>query len=207
MEQIRIAKKEDLHSIAAFMTDRFWGLEQYVFISDGLSQPKEIIEKVTESELQLYFTKGDIYIYGDDKIKGVLAGIPTKNFSLLNIILSSLKSNKLLKGISKEDLLIIREKVKIQEKMHNRTWYKKYSKNAYYISQLAVSKECKGTGVFRTIISQITDMCEKNNMDIVLETFSKSNIPIYEHFGFELVETHTNDEFSLSEYCMIKRNG
>ena len=83
---------------------------------------------------QLYFLKGDIYIYGDKKIVGVLVGITTKK------------------------------------------------------------------------ISPIIDICEKNNMDIVLETFTKSNVPIYEHFGFELVETHTSDEVSLSEYCMLKRN-
>ncbi len=67
MEQLRLAKKEDLHNIAEFMTDRFWGLEQYAFISEGLSEPREIIVKVSESELQLYFSKGDIYIYGDEK--------------------------------------------------------------------------------------------------------------------------------------------
>ena len=42
-------------------------------------------------------------------------------------------------------------------------------------------------------------------MDIVLETFTESNVQMYEHFGFELVETHTSDEVPFSDYCMIKK--
>lgn len=207
MEHLRLAKKEELHNIAEFITNRFWELEQHVFLAEGLSKPKEIITQSTEASLQLFFSKGDIYVYDDKGIKGVLVGITAKKFSIMNVLLSSLTSYRLLAGISKEDTKLLKEKSELQGKIHNPKWYKKYSKNAYYINWIAVDEESKGTGVFRKLISPIIDMCEKNNMDMVLETFTKSNVPIYEHFGFELVETHTSEEVVLLEYCMIKWNG
>ena len=207
MQPLRFAQKEELHNIAEFITNRFWKLEQHVFLAEGLSKPKEIITQSTEASLQLFFSKGDIYVYEDEEIKGVLVGIPAKKFSIMNVLLSSLTSYRLLSGISKEDTKLLKEKSKLQGKIHNPNWYKKYSKNAYYINWIAVDEACKGTGVFRKLITPIMEICEKKNMDIVLETFTKSNVPIYEHFGFELIETHTSEENVLSEYCMIKRNG
>lgn len=41
-------------------------------------------------------------------------------------------------------------------------------------------------------------------MDIVLETMTKANIPIYEHFGFKLAEIHQSDKVPYDEYCFIK---
>ena len=207
MGQLRSAKKEDLHNIAEFITDRFWGLEQHVFLAEGLSNPKELISRSTEASLQLFVSKGDIYVYDDNGIKGVLVGIPAKKFSTINMLLNSLSSYRLLNGISKEDTKLLKEKSKLQSKIHDPKWYKKYSKNAYYINWIAVNAKCKGTGIFRKLISPIIDTCEKNHMDVVLETFTKSNVPIYEHFGFEKVETHTSEEIALSEYCMVNGMG
>lgn len=96
--------------------------------------------------------------------------------------------------------------MKIQNMIHDRNWFKKYGKNCYYITQIAVSKEKKGSGLFRRIFNPILEECQKNDMCIVLETFTKSNVSLYEHFGFELVETHTNYIVPFTEYCMIKRN-
>ena len=90
--------------------------------------------------------------------------------------------------------------------MHNNNWFKKYSKNAFYITHIAVKKEAKGTGVFRRLITKVIDECEADNLDIVLETYTKENVAIYEHFGFELVETHSCDEIPYVEYCLLKRN-
>lgn len=93
----------------------------------------------------------------------------------------------------------------LQKKIHNRTWFKKCSKNCFYITQVAVSKQSRESGIFRKMIIPVIEDCERKNMDIVLETFTKSNVQMYEHFGFELVETHASDEVPFSDYCMIKK--
>lgn len=205
MEQLRFAQKEDLHSVAEFITDRFLEYEQYTFLADELSAPKEILTKMTMAALPLFLSKGDIYIYGESKMQGVLVGIPIKKYTMLNILLSSFSSSKLLKDISKDDMRLLKEKGERSAKIHDKSWYKKYSKNAYYIFQIAVAKESKGTGVFRELITPILNMCDERQMDVILETNTKDNILIYDHFDFDMVEEHKSADMPYAEYCMIKK--
>ena len=77
--------------------------------------------------------------------------------------------------------------------------------NEYYIFQIAVAKESKGTGVFRKLITPILNMCDERQMDVILETNTKDNILIYEHFDFDMVEEHKSADMPYAEYCMIKK--
>lgn len=203
---MRRAKKDELEKIANFIVERFEGLEQSMFLYKDFENAKEVMKKVTIAELFLYFEKGDILIDDIGELNAVLIAIKTTKYTLLNMMLNSLKTQKYLRGLLKSDLAILKEKMKIQNKIHDRNWFKKYGKNCYYITQIAVSKEKKGSGLFRRIFNPILEECQKNDMCIVLETFTKSNVSLYEHFGFELVETHTNYIVPFTEYCMIKRN-
>ena len=47
---------------------------------------------------------------------------------------------------------------------------KNIPKTSYYIAQIAVAKEAKGTGVMRKLLTPIFADCQRQNMDIVLET-------------------------------------
>jgi len=207
MQSYRSARQEDLHDVAAFITDRFWSLEQHEILARGLSRPKEILTSSTEAALPLFQNKGDITIHGVDCIEGVLVGIPAHKYTLLNILLSSLQSSRLLGSLSRVDAAAIQANGALQNKIHDRKWFRRYSRNAYYINWIAVAKECKGKGVFRRLLTPVLERCEREGMDVVLETFTESNVPIYEHFGFELVETHRSRETTLVEYCMIHRHG
>ncbi|EOH74357.1 Predicted acetyltransferase involved in intracellular survival and related acetyltransferases [Enterococcus malodoratus] len=70
---------------------------------------------------------------------------------------------------------------------------------------IAVAKEARGTGVLRKMLTTVIDECQKENKDIVLETMTEANVPIYQHFGFELIEYHTSPNVPFAEYCFIKR--
>lgn len=203
---MRRARKEELEEIANFIVERFEGLEQSTFLYKNFENAQSVMKKVTASELFLYFEKGDVLINDNGGLNAVIVAIKTTKYNFLSIILNSLKTQKYLKELSKSDIVILKEKMKIQNMIHNRKWFKKYSKNCYYITQIAISKEKKGSGLFRNIISPVLEECQKHDMCIVLETFTKENVSLYEHFGFELVEIHTNDCVPFSEYCMIKRN-
>lgn len=202
---VRRARKEDLKEIANFIVERFEGLEQFTFIYENFENAKEVLKKVTLSELFLYFEKGDIFIEDTGGMHAVIVGITAAKFHYPNILLNSLKTQKYISGLSKKDLLMFKEKMKLQNRLHDRKWFKKYCKNCYYITQIAVAKENKGSGLFRRVMTPILEECTKKDMCIALETFTESNVGIYEHFGFELVETHTDEHVPFSEYCMIKR--
>ena len=203
---MRRARKEELEEIATFIVERFEGLEQFMFLYKDFENAKSVMKKVTASELNLYFDKGDILIEDAGALHAVSVAIKSTKFTFLNILLNSLKTQPYLSELSKSDLVILKEKMKLQNKLHNRKWFKRYCKDCYYITQIAISKEKKGSGLFRKVITPILEECQKNDICVVLETFTESNVSLYEYFGFKLVEIHTNDCVLLTEYCMIKGN-
>lgn len=202
---MRRAELSDVNALAEFLVEQFWESEQLNFLTEGLADPKGTLEKLTASDLHISITKGDAYIHGEKSITGIITGVPAKEYSILNLLINSINIRKIIREVPRHDLNLVLNKMKLQKKIHNRTWFKKYSKNCYYISQIAVSKQSRGSGIFRKMITPVIEDCKRKNMDIVLETFTKSNVQMYEHFGFELVETHASDEVPFSDYYMIKK--
>lgn len=149
---MRRAKEHEIHAIATFLVKRFYHLEQFSFLSNELKNPLDDLINISASELHLYFSYGDIYICGDTEITGVLVGISSKQYSVFHMFINALKTRKYLKTISKYDKVLLKEKMKAQDSIHDRTWFKKYSKQCYYITQIAISKQDKGTGAFRNML-------------------------------------------------------
>lgn len=200
---MRRARVEDLPAITELIVDRFWGLEHFNFLSQGLTNPKEVLSDLVNSQNEVFFKYGDIYLYQDPFV-GTISGIPLKKFSLPHQIFYSLTTSKPLRKVSKQDRKILLAQNKLVTEIHT-SWHKKYTKNAYYLCLLAVAKEAKGTGALRNMLTPLLQQCQAQGQDVVLETMTESNIPIYQHFGFELVETHHSPNVPFNEYCFIKR--
>lgn len=85
-------------------------------------------------------------------------------------------------------------------------WQKEFVPPRYYhIKITAVDKSLRGTGAFRKLISPVIEYAEREGLHMVLETHNKSNIGLYEHFGFELVKTISSPETPIEQYCMIRK--
>lgn len=203
---MRKANREELTWIADFLTDRFWGLELFSFLADGLPNARESVARFALSELGLFYEIGDVFLY-DEQLTGVLAGVPADRLTMLRQLKYSLKARKILRDIPKEEAALLLKRSQQLAQLHTgRPWYRNYTRHAYYIAQIAVAREAKGTGVFRKLLTPVLKQCEKNGADVVLETFTERNVPIYEHFGFQLIETHQVSALPVSEYCMIRRS-
>lgn len=200
---MRRARKEDLPAITELIVERFWGLEHFNFLSQGLTNPKETLTALVNRQNEVFFKHGDIYLYQDPFV-GTISGIPLKKFTLPHQIFYSLTATNPFKEIPKQEQKKILVQNKLVAEIHT-SWYKKYTKNAYYICLLAVAKEAKGTGALRNMLMPLLQQCQAQGQDVVLETMTESNIPIYQHFGFELVETHHSPNVPFNEYCFIKR--
>ena len=199
------ATRVQLPAIAQFLVDRFWDLELFSFLSQGMAQPRQTIYQFVLSELSFFFTKGDVYLY-DINPTGVLVGIPCRQYSLFRQLCYSFRAQKMLKNLSSVDKKLFLRRSRLLAELHGNTaWYKKYTRNGYYIIQLAVHPSAKGSGVLRSMLTPIMQHCQDNGMDIVLETFTPDNVPIYEHFGFTVAETHSISQLPFCEYCLIKR--
>lgn len=202
---MRKIKEDELEHVAEFFVEQFENLEFFTYMSKGLTNPSRTLKLVTMSETSMFMMKGDVYIY-DDNITSVISGIPSKNFNFINQLLFSFKARKFFNQIDKSDRDILVKNYTLMQAIHKKNWHLKYTKKSYYIAQFAVAKSAKGTGVFREMITRVINECEQKNLDIVLETFTEANVAIYEHFGFQLVETHSDPKVPFSEYCFIRKS-
>lgn len=202
---MRSATIEDLPKIVDFIYERFSGLEHFNFLTEHMEDAEDLLKKYIEFEISLFLKYGEVQLYGET-ITGIISSIPSKEYTLFRQLISSFPSRKILKALPKDDRKqLLKKNKQVAEIHHSIPWHKKYSKNSYYIAQIAVAKEAKGTGVMRKFIAPILADCQKKKMDVVLETMTEANIPIYEHFGFKLAEVHKSQNVPYCEYCFIKR--
>lgn len=165
---------------------------------------KNMAEKLLYYDMAYFFKYGDVFIY-DNSITSVIIGMQNKKMSLLKRIPFALKSNVILRKLSKEELNIIKENSKVISEVHSTKWFKKYCKNPYCFLQFAVDKNKRGQGIARKMLENFFDYVSITNNYIVLETLTKSNVAIYEHFGFETMEVYETKNKELREYRMLKR--
>jgi len=55
------------------------------------------------------------------------------------------------------------------------------------------------------MLEEVFEYVSTTNNSIVLGTLTESNVPIYEHFGFETKEVYETKNKELKEYRMVKR--
>ena len=107
--------------------------------------------------------------------------------------------------MSKEEKEQLQNNIEPIKEVHSSNWYKKYCKNPYYILQFAIAKDMRGKGIARKMLEELFDYAAKTNSCIVLETFTESNVPMYEHFGFKVKEFFETENKELKEYRMLKK--
>lgn len=107
------------------------------------------------------------------------------------------RARALLKEISENDARLLLARSRQMSEIHGASWYKKYIKHRCCLGQIAVAGQAKGAGVLRGMLTEVGERCREERRDLVLETFTRANVPIYGHFGFILVETRESAELSL----------
>lgn len=83
---------------------------------------------------------------------------------------------------------------------------KKYTNhNDWYLYNLSVSKNSQNKGIASKLLYPMLEFCDSNKQICYLETNKDTNVPLYEHFGFELLEEGLIPDTDLKHYAMIKR--
>ncbi len=72
---------------------------------------------------------------------------------------------------------------------HVETMHKKYAGEPhFYLDNLAVLAESRGQGLSSKLIRPILAMADARKAVVYTDTENRSNVPLYEHFGFQVVE-------------------
>lgn len=60
----------------------------------------------------------------------------------------------------------------------------------YYLNTIAVSPEAQGKGLASQLIRPFLDKADAEGVSAYTETMTPSNVGLYQHYGFEVVETY-----------------
>lgn len=73
----------------------------------------------------------------------------------------------------------------------------------WYLFILAVDESARGQGVVRQLLQPVLDESDKTGVPIRLETNRAENVPIYEHFGFQVAH-YSNRVSGLEQWNLVR---
>ncbi|WP_026395072.1 N-acetyltransferase [Acetobacterium malicum] len=197
-------KESELKTYAELMKTRFLEDPGVIFQVKDLDRAELLIKAQFEGQIEAFMEENAVQVQADGK--GLLIGYSTRDLPedrLMNVMQQS--SQKLLAVVNQEELQVLQDRAVRQAQIIPQNWHTAYVDGAvYHLLIIATDESVKGTGVFRKLITPVLEKCEANKESIVLETFNPDNLPIYEHFGFNLMESHTSDDMGLTCYCMMR---
>ena len=89
---------------------------------------------------------------------------------------------------------------------HTMKLKKQYTNHeSWYLYNVTVKPECQNNGYCSELLKPMFKYFDENGQDCYLETHSDLNIPLYEHYGFELLEANNIPRTKVKHYAMIRR--
>jgi len=197
---------EQYPKLAKLLTECFFDDQLISRQLRGIAEPEIFLEKLFLIQIPVFDKTCEMNTL-DDNLDSLIIGYEKKKFNQTRLMLLSvfyqLKFRNELNG---NDLKIYKENGKAALRNLDLKWYKEFIKgNYYYIKAIAIKKGSRGKGVFRQLITPVVDYCNENSLPIILETNTSENVPVYRHFGFELVKTIKNKSGDFCQYCLIRK--
>jgi ribosomal protein S18 acetylase RimI-like enzyme len=74
----------------------------------------------------------------------------------------------------------------------------------WYLYNLSVRKNAQGKGIASKLLRPMLEFCDNEKMIIYLETNKKSNVDLYNHYGFELKKEEFIPKTNVMHYAMVR---
>ena len=74
----------------------------------------------------------------------------------------------------------------------------------WYLGLIGVDPEFQGRGYASALIKPMLAQIDKEHLPCYLETANEKNVPVYEHYGFEVVESGTIPSSSVNYWAMLR---
>lgn len=197
-------KENKLKEYAKLMKTRFLEDSGVIFQIGHLERGELLLSLQCEGQIQAFDQQNAVKVL--DGGKGLLIGYSSKELpeeQLFEVLQQS--SLKLLEMVTEAELLLMQNNAMLESEIIPQNWHTKYfDGEVFHLLVVAIDKSLKGTGAFRDLLIPVIQDCENKKMPIVLETFNPDNVPLYEHFEFQLMESHTSDKIDLTCFCMMR---
>lgn len=196
--------EKELRSYTQLMKTRFMEDPGVIFQINGLDRADLLIEAQFEGQIQAFMAENAVEVLADGQ--GLLIGYSTREWPeerLTQVMQQS--SQQLLADVNQDELQVLSDRASRQAQIIPPNWHLAYgAAEVYHLLVIATDKSAQGTGAFRKLLTPVLKKCAANQEPMVLETFNPDNLPIYEHFGFQLMESHRSDDIGLTCYCMMR---
>jgi hypothetical protein len=198
--------KENYRAITKLLTGCFLEDELVVKQTKGIVNTESFLEKLFFLQMTILHKTCEIKTL-DDSMNSVIIGYEKKKYKpILVLFLSILCQFKLSLVIKSSDLKLFIKNCKETLQCVNLNWTKDYVEDNYYcIKIIAIEKNSRGKGIFRALIMPVIDYCKEKHIPIILETNTAENVPIYQHFGFEMIKMIPDKGSNFCQYCFIKQ--
>lgn len=77
--------------------------------------------------------------------------------------------------------------------------------NCWYLFGFVSRSESRGMGYGSKVLSPVLSYFDRTQQNCYLETLEKKNVALYEHFGFELMESVKLPESDLTLFSMLRK--
>lgn len=72
----------------------------------------------------------------------------------------------------------------------------------FYLDNLGVLASARGQGLSSKLIRPFLEMADSEQVIAYTDTVTRSNVPLYQHFGFELVEENLIEDTGITTYAL-----
>lgn len=189
---------ERLDELAEIAADAYQNYPLHNWLTKGVYDPlaSKLIMKTTLAAM-----KKDAVIYADsEELNGFAVWVPlgftgSKTMPFL--------FNGGLKLLMHSGLGIIR-KLLVYETFAMKLKKKHTGHVDWYLYNLSVGQSAQGKGIASKLMKPMLRFCDDEKMVVYLETNKEINVPVYQHYGFELNETNTIPGSSVLHYSMVR---
>lgn len=195
--------KTQIQKCAELMARRFIDDPGIVAQMRGFQYPLKVLEIQCHGQIRAYDEAGLLTIY--EQGPSFMIGFRTDQVSEeLFLSIAQNASVELMQALSEEELLALQQSVIPVAEISNEYWYRNYFPDqvVYALQVICIDEALKGTGAFRRMIEPVINECKTKGMPLVLQTHNPCNVPLYEHFGFKLVEEVDSKDIDLSCFNM-----
>lgn len=165
-----------------------------------------VLHAFTSAQISYWHSVAEVWVIGENQ--GMLAGHYSGRVKVFKLLGMALRlSFRILRIASKKDRNTISRNMSASAGAQNTKWRMQVCKKSryYYIDLIAIDPALKGSGAFRKLIDPILVCAKNEGIPVLLDTHDKDNVPIYKHFGFEVIRQYPAEhDHDFIQYAMVK---
>ena len=192
-----IAKKEDFEALATMSGRAYQDYPLSVYTNNGKYEEEFVKQTIL---VNLYSMCDEGIIYSDsEELNGLVIILPPGYTGIKTL---SFIWNGGFKIIYNQGIRALIKMVNFESfAMDMRKKYTNYED--WYLYNLCIDKKCQGKKIASKLIKPLIEYFRINKKMCYLETNWDKNVPIYEHFGFKVMEKSLVPGSNVEHYAML----